>query len=144
MDEGQDSNLDGGGRARPMSPSHAPLVVDPDGLPMTSPDPATGTPSGPTKLDRPDLRLRPLVLGAHRASVERATRSPSLPHRIVLRSRIVLLLATGHSARNVARLLDVSRRTVDLWRARFADGGFEALVRDKAGRGRKKRPPVAG
>jgi hypothetical protein len=144
MSEGQDSNVNDARRPRPMSPSRAPLVVSPDGFPATEHGASGQTRNGRTKSDRPDLRLRPLVLGAHRADVERATRSPSLPHRIVLRSRIVLLLATGHSARDAARLLDVSRRTVDLWRARFTDGGFEALLRDKAGRGRKKRSPLAG
>ncbi len=91
------------------------------------------------ELDRPDRRLRPLHVGSARTDLELAVRSPSLPHRIVLRSRIVLLLAAGHSAREVVRMLSVSRRTVDLWRERFENGGFVALLTDKPGRGRKRR-----
>lgn len=74
-----------------------------------------------------------------RAALERAAKSPTLPHRVVMRSRIVLMLGQGHSARDVMRALSVSRRTVDLWRARYRDGGFEALLTDRPGRGRKRR-----
>jgi transposase len=59
---------------------------------------------------------------------------------LVLRSRIVLLLADGMSSRAAARALGVSRHTVDLWRKRFEDGGCQALVSDKPGRGRKRGP----
>lgn len=48
----------------------------------------------------------------------------------------MLLLGQGHSVRDVMRLLQVSRRTVDLWRKRFRDGGIAALWHDSPGRGR--------
>jgi transposase len=61
----------------------------------------------------------------------------------VLRSRIVLLLAEGLSSREVARRLDVSRHTVDLWRRRFLEEGRDALGRDKPGRGRRAASVIA-
>jgi transposase len=57
---------------------------------------------------------------------------------LALRCRIVLLLATGRSARQVARELGISRHTVGLWRKRLEQGGCDALTRDKPGRGRKR------
>ena len=72
-----------------------------------------------------------------RLALERWSRSRTAAHRVVLRSRIILLLAGGASGRNVAQELSVSRHTVDLWRTRFCAGGLEALARDKPGRGRK-------
>lgn len=57
----------------------------------------------------------------------------------VRRCRIVLLSGTGLSARAVAETLGVNRRTVALWRERFLAGGCEALLRDRPGRGRKRK-----
>ena len=82
------------------------------------------------------------VDAAARATLERWVRARTTSQRLALRSRILLLVADGFSAREVARRLQVSRHTVDLWRSRFADGGCDALVRDKPGRGRKKATPV--
>ena len=73
-----------------------------------------------------------------RERLERWVRATTLPQRTVLRSRIVLMLADGLSAREVARRLDVSRHTVDLWRGRYLAEGCDALTRDRPGRGRKR------
>lgn len=82
----------------------------------------------------------------HRKTLQRWVRMPTAPQRLVLRSRIVLLLAEGCSARDVARRLGVSRPTVALWRRRYMQEGCDALARDRPGRGRKrsrKQPLVA-
>jgi transposase len=60
------------------------------------------------------------------------------PQRLVRRSRIVLLLAGGRSKSQVATHLGVSRRTVALWEQRFLEGGAEALLHDRPGRGRPR------
>jgi transposase len=73
-----------------------------------------------------------------RATLERWVRSPTTQRRIAVRSRIVLLLDDGLSAREVARRIGVSRHTVDLWRKRYRAEGCEALTRDRPGRGRKR------
>lgn len=74
-----------------------------------------------------------------RSILESWARSRTLPQRTVVRSRIILLCADGNSSRVVAAQLNVSRNTVDLWRARFIEGGLEALETEKPGRGRKPR-----
>lgn len=82
---------------------------------------------------------RELVLNSQRQVLESWARSRTMPHRLVLRSRIILMLGAGHSAREVARTLGVSRNTVDLWKHRFMEGGCEQLMRERPGRGRKSK-----
>lgn len=65
-----------------------------------------------------------------------ATASSKL--RLVRRSRIVLLLASGLSKSDIAIRLNVSRRTVAMWERRFLEGGAGALPHDRPGRGRPK------
>jgi transposase len=86
----------------------------------------------PSLLDRPG-----------RATLEAWVRAKTTPQRTALRSRIVLLLDEGHSAREVARRLGISRHTVDLWRARFTQEGCESLTRDRPGRGRRRAMALA-
>jgi transposase/transcriptional regulator with XRE-family HTH domain len=59
------------------------------------------------------------------------------PRQVALRSQIVLAAAEGHSDNAIAQQLEVSRQTVTLWRARFAQGGPESLWEVAPGRGRK-------
>jgi transposase len=58
--------------------------------------------------------------------------------RLKRRSRIILLLASGLSQAAVAAQLNVSRRTVAIWRQRFLEGGPPILEHDRPGRGRPK------
>jgi DNA-binding NarL/FixJ family response regulator len=80
----------------------------------------------------------PFVPGRDRATLERWIRGGTTPQRLVLRSRVVLLLAGGLSAREVGRQLGVSRHTVDLWRKRYLAEGCDSLAHDRPGRGRKR------
>jgi hypothetical protein len=89
----------------------------------------------PTDFRRSNLSLP----GTERATLESWVRARTTQQRIVLRSLIVLQLADGRSAREVARRLGVSRHTVDLWRARFLAEGCDSLTHDRPGRGRKPR-----
>ena len=73
-----------------------------------------------------------------RAALETWTRSRSLPHRRVLRAKIVLLASDGVPSDAIARVLGCNRLTVRKWRARFAEAGVEGLE-EAAGRG---RPPT--
>jgi transposase len=83
---------------------------------------------------------RLLVLSAaERARLQQLARTRTLAARIVVRSRIVLLLADGAVPSDVARRLSVSRATVRLWSARFLQLGVDGLLREKPGRG---RPPL--
>jgi transposase len=70
-------------------------------------------------------------------------RAPTTPQRVVLRSRIILLLLEGLSTRKAASRLGVSRTTVELWTKRFAENGVNTLLRDAPGRGRHARMTAA-
>src|SRR5438034_6374861 len=72
-----------------------------------------------------------------RTLLERWVGAQKTPQSVALRARIVLLAAGGASNSAIARTLRVSRPTVILWRARFAEGGPQALTETKPGRGRK-------
>src|SRR5487761_14507 len=72
-----------------------------------------------------------------RALLERWAGAQKTPQSVALRARIVLAAAAGESNSEIARTLAVSRPTVILWRARFAEGGAQALTETKPGRGRK-------
>jgi transposase len=63
------------------------------------------------------------------------------PQQVALRSRIVLAAAEGQSDLAIADHLALNRKTVTLWRARYAAEGLESLWEIAPGRGRK---PVYG
>jgi transposase len=63
--------------------------------------------------------------------------SHGTPQQVALRSRIVLAAAAGRSDSAVARELEINRKTVMLWRGRFAQEGIESLWDVAPGRGRK-------
>ena len=78
------------------------------------------------------------------ALLQHWVRSASTQQRLVRRSRIVLLLASGLSQAAAAQQLGVSRRTVALWKQRFLECGPATLRHDRPGRGRPKgRRPAA-
>jgi transposase/transcriptional regulator with XRE-family HTH domain len=59
------------------------------------------------------------------------------PQQVALRCRIVLAAAEGHAESAIARQLGTNRKTVALWRGRFAQRGPESLWQIAPGRGRK-------
>lgn len=59
------------------------------------------------------------------------------PQQVALRCRIVLAAAEGRSENAIARQLGTNRKTVTLWRTRFAQHGPESLWQIAPGRGRK-------
>jgi transposase len=67
------------------------------------------------------------LTGEHQATLARWVRGRTTPQRLVLRSRIVLLAATGLAQARVAKRLGTSRQTVRLWCRRFTHGGPAAL-----------------
>lgn len=58
------------------------------------------------------------------------------PQSIVTRAKIILMAADGLSNVKIAKELHISRPTVILWRARFLEGGPQALTTILHGRGR--------
>ena len=59
------------------------------------------------------------------------------PQQVALRSRIVLAAAAAQSDSAIAADLAINRKTVMLWRARFAEHGLTSLWEIAPGRGRK-------
>ena len=59
------------------------------------------------------------------------------PQQVALRSRIVLAAAAAQSDSAIANDLAINRKTVMLWRARFAEHGLTSLWEIAPGRGRK-------
>jgi transposase/transcriptional regulator with XRE-family HTH domain len=59
------------------------------------------------------------------------------PQQVALRIRIVLAAAEGQADNAIAERLEVNRKTVTLWRARFAQEGLDSLWEVAPGRGRK-------
>ena len=65
------------------------------------------------------------------------SRRRTLAARVVLRSRILLMLGAGRGVVSVAAALRVAPATVRLWRRRFLEHGPQGLLREAPGRGRK-------
>src|SRR5688500_11082218 len=84
-------------------------------------------------LSAPVLHLSP----KDREEIDRWLEAHGTPQQVALRSRIVLAAAEGQSDSAVARNLEVNRKTVTLWRARFAREGIDSLWEVAPGRGRK-------
>src|ERR1035438_313739 len=59
------------------------------------------------------------------------------PQQVALRCRIVLAAAEGESADAIGARLEVNRKTVMLWRARFEREGLAGMWEVAPGRGRK-------
>jgi len=59
------------------------------------------------------------------------------PQQVALRGRIILAAAQGQPETTTARQLGTHRKTVRLWRGRFAQRGLESLWEVAPGRGRK-------
>jgi transposase len=72
-----------------------------------------------------------------RRTLLRWSRGRSTPARQVLRARIVLLAAEGLMNQKIAEQLRTAKKTVSLWRTRFADRRLAGIERDAPRPGRK-------
>lgn len=86
---------------------------------------------------------QPLALTAgDRRVLESWVRAGTTPQRVARRARIILQAADGLANRTISLKLSISPRTVDVWRARFHEGGPASLQQDAPGRGRKPKIPT--
>ena len=76
-----------------------------------------------------------------RRTLERWSRGRSTPARLVLRARIVLRAADGTQNKDIAVDLKTSRKTVGLWRERFAASRLAGIEKDAP---RPGRTPALG
>src|SRR5262245_35115749 len=81
----------------------------------------------------PPLTVNP----ADREEIQRWLKAHGTPQQVALRSRIVLAAAEGQADSGIAQELNINRKTVVLWRRRYAEEGIESLWEIAAGRGRK-------
>lgn len=81
----------------------------------------------------PALRLSP----SDQEQIRQWSASHGTPQQVALRSRIVLAAAEGQPDSAIVRQLEINRKTVTLWRTRFAEQGIESLWEVAPGRGRK-------
>jgi transposase len=77
-----------------------------------------------------------------RKQLTKWSRGRSTPQRLVLRAKIILLAADGMLNQDIAQNLGTLRKTVGLWRKRFADLGIQGIERDAHRSGRKQDPEV--
>ena len=82
-----------------------------------------------------------LVSPGQREVLESVARSPSAPHREVVRARALLMAADGLANTAIARAVSVSPASVSGWRARFAEEGLVKFAQVREGRGRKTTIP---
>jgi transposase len=88
-------------------------------------------------LSTPPLTLAP----DDRHQIEQWLAAMGTPQQVVLRCLIVVSAARGESEAAIAAELGVNRKTVRLWKARFAADGLAGLWEIAPGRGRK---PIYG
>lgn len=72
-----------------------------------------------------------------RAILTKWSRGRSTPTRLVIRAKIVLAAAAGAQNKDIAQQLGCTRKSVGLWRNRFAESGLEGIQKDAPGRGRR-------
>lgn len=78
------------------------------------------------------MRAAPAITlsDSDRTLLERWARGRSTPARLVLRSRIALLAASGLRNQEIAQQLRCGSKTVSLWRRRFAERGIAGIEKD--------------
>jgi transposase len=78
-----------------------------------------------------------IVLSAEeRDELEKLARGRRIAVRVVERARIVLLAAEGKQNREIAEISGVTRRTVGVWRRRFAEKRIAGILKDAPRAGR--------
>lgn len=78
-----------------------------------------------------------VVSGDQEKQIEQWLAALGTPQQVALRCRIILAAGGGETEVATAARLDVNRKTVRLWRARFEEKGLEGLWDIAPGRGRK-------
>jgi transposase len=81
------------------------------------------------------------VTRKQRGELESIARSHTLPHRMVVQARGLLLAARGVANNQIARECDTTADAVRRWRAKFEAGGIDAVGSIAPGRGRKPEIP---
>lgn len=79
--------------------------------------------------------------GEERAELERRVACYTLPHKVVVRAKMILYAADGATTAEIARRLETAPRVVGRWRKRFFEERLAGLEdRERAGRPRRLPP----
>ncbi len=85
----------------------------------------------------------PIILSPkEHSTLDKWARGKSFPVRLVQRARIIRMAAGGMQNKDIARELDISRPTVQLWRQRFLALRLAGLEKDAPRSGRIPKIPV--
>jgi hypothetical protein len=85
-----------------------------------------------------------VLSGEERVELERRVACYTLPHKVVVRAKMVLYAVDGASNAEIARRLETAAEVVGRWRKRFFEERLAGLEdRERAGRPRRF-PPGAG
>jgi Winged helix-turn helix len=85
-----------------------------------------------------------VLSGEERVELEHRVACYTLPHKAVVRAKMILYAAEGMSTAEIARRLETAPRVVNRWRKRFFEERLVGLEdRERAGRPRRF-PPGAG
>jgi len=76
-----------------------------------------------------------------RKALKRLACSTSLPHRVVVQAKALVLAADGVANEEIARQCSTTPNAVRRWRRKYVEGGIDAVGSIAEGRGRK---PVIG
>jgi transposase len=80
---------------------------------------------------------KPIILSPQeRSKLDAWARGRSIPLRLVQRARIIRMAASGMQNKDIARELDISRPTVQLWRQRFLAFRLAGIEKDAPRPGR--------
>lgn len=77
-----------------------------------------------------------VLTGEERAKLTKWARGRSTPARLVLRAKIILAAADGRENKDIAAALGCTRRTVGIWRKRFAVERLAGIAQDAPRGGR--------
>lgn len=75
----------------------------------------------------PKTQLRIVLTQEERSTLQTIARSTALEHRSVIRAKLVLLLAEGHTLSEVGRQVGLERRIVRKWAHRFVRKRLKGL-----------------
>jgi transposase-like protein len=79
--------------------------------------------------------------GEERAELERRVACYTLPHKVVVRAKMILYAAEGQTNTEIARRLETAADVVGRWRRRFFEQRLAGLEdRERAGRPRRFPP----
>jgi len=81
----------------------------------------------------------PVVLSVEDSEhLKRLAHGRKVAARVVERARIILLASEGKQNQEIARICRVTRRTVGVWRRRFAERGIAGILKDAPRSGRRR------